>query len=1038
MSNILISILFTFSLFNLFGFDDNDQGQVNNHNNRSINKELAKEGEQLPSATINNIEIYSNSLKVNYDLSDPSEYILNTSEYAPQIRLYSNDQLIKSVKAEIGVSQEIIFDNLKSNTDYKVMVSIPYDIDQNGVDNASPYEIASQTVKTYKQVPITSFSADPINIGYSSLKIKYSFSDIDQTIIGDTELIVYEGKDEIYKQNIIQGDNQEFCIDNLAPNTVYTFLISGQYDIGDGKKYNNILAQTKFKTSNIKQKPVGTLYSQTEDDIEKRTIVTDHEIILNYSLVDQDNTLINDNNVKPMITIFEGDSIVQEVSAETSDISQVSFIDLKADTEYEIQLSAQYDLNVDGVADNIDPYILATNTFKTNKEKPVAKIISETDDQTGTVITDQSIDVNYDLIDEAGILINTPTIEVYTNGELIESTNIEVGLDQTYLFDELQPETLYVIQIVGEYDDDGDSVVDNTPDSILTTQSFYTKETPKIVPTATINSESDIPPTIVGSDLISVSYSVQDPSEVLMSDTEIAIYDTTGDEVESTTVNAGETQAYLFDGLNKLTQYTVKIIGKYDLDGDDEADNSAPYILAENTFTTIDDQHDVETCDDLEKVGKSYKTGEDNEYVYVGLNDDYTVTDDLDCDESSQGEEFEPIGDENHPFTGHIIGGNHVVEGININKPNVNFVAPIVNNAGTISNITISGATIIGGSAVGGVSVVNSGVITDVNIIDSTIESTTGVAGGMVSSTTPDSVISSSSFSGSVSGSVAGGLVGTLSSGQIINSSSTAKVSGDTCVGGLVGSSENDSSTNTNSVIENSYSTGAVSGNYNIGGLVGCNTGNINNSYSTGAVSGIDNIGGLVGSNIGSINNSYATGEVSGNNNIGGLVGKYELLIDNQINHAYATGEVSGELAVGGLVGLIDNTAVVEMPGSFIIDNINNSYTTSNVTATISNAGHIIGDLTKNSKLNVWALNNSAIYGYDNALLNSPTEINDYGNDVSLLELNDPNWYVNSLGFDSNWNVTSQIEAGYHPKLMKKDLTDEVSGQVNNNLPTEV
>jgi filamentous hemagglutinin family protein len=146
--------------------------------------------------------------------------------------------------------------------------------------------------------------------------------------------------------------------------------------------------------------------------------------------------------------------------------------------------------------------------------------------------------------------------------------------------------------------------------------------------------------------------------------------------------------------------------------------------------------------------------------------------------------------------------------------------------------------------------------------------------------------------------------------GTILQSHATGNVTGYSSVGGLVGS------TSSNSLISGSYATGQVTAGLagystvSAGGLVGENDGTITLSYATGNVSSVpDNtnfiydfgVGGLVGyNNGGTISQSYATGTATGSMAVGGLVG---YMSGGSISDAYATGDITGWSMVGGLVG---------------------------------------------------------------------------------------------------------------------------------------
>jgi hypothetical protein len=132
-----------------------------------------------------------------------------------------------------------------------------------------------------------------------------------------------------------------------------------------------------------------------------------------------------------------------------------------------------------------------------------------------------------------------------------------------------------------------------------------------------------------------------------------------------------------------------------------------------------------------------------------------------------------------------------------------------------------------------------------------------------------------------------------------------------------------------------------------IGGLVGHNNGGtITNSNMNGNITAPEShvVGGIVGYNsnsydgdIGTIRNSAFTGELVGNGThqfysyegIGGLVG----INKGDVTDSASTGSITGESYVGGLVGLNMRDA-----------NINNSYSTGNVTGNNNRVGGLVGN----------------------------------------------------------------------------------------------
>ena len=190
--------------------------------------------------------------------------------------------------------------------------------------------------------------------------------------------------------------------------------------------------------------------------------------------------------------------------------------------------------------------------------------------------------------------------------------------------------------------------------------------------------------------------------------------------------------------------------------------------------------------------------------------------------ELSNGTSWEPIGNEDHLYTGTFDGNGKTISGLYINRSAdyqglFGYLSTDGDNKGTVKDLSVSGS-VKGNSYVGGVVGYNNG--------------------------------------------------GTVT-GCIFSGSGSVSVTGNNYVGGIVGDNRGS--------VENCYNTGTVSGNSaisNVGGVVGRNFGGtVENCYNIGDVSGKISVGGVVGHNVGPVKNCYNIGEVSGNSYVGGVVG---------------------------------------------------------------------------------------------------------------------------------------------------------------------
>lgn len=242
---------------------------------------------------------------------------------------------------------------------------------------------------------------------------------------------------------------------------------------------------------------------------------------------------------------------------------------------------------------------------------------------------------------------------------------------------------------------------------------------------------------------------------------------------------------------------------------------------------------------------------------------DYVLNDDI----NASGEEIEPIGDEEEPFTGTFDGNGYTVSGLRLNltdEENVGLFG-YVGSGGTVTNLEVEDIDVTGGDSVGGIVGYNEGAVRRSH------------AEGNV-----DGV-------GSV-----GGVVG-RNLGAVRQSRASVEVSGEDNVGGITGRNAGVGE------VSESYATGSATGGTEVGGVVGSNGGEITDSYAVVNVDGDSTLGGLVGANVGGVvQRTYSTGVVRGVRESGGFVG----LNEGDVFESYWDRETTNQASSGAGVPL--------------------------------------------------------------------------------------------------------------------------------------
>ena len=289
------------------------------------------------------------------------------------------------------------------------------------------------------------------------------------------------------------------------------------------------------------------------------------------------------------------------------------------------------------------------------------------------------------------------------------------------------------------------------------------------------------------------------------------------------------------------------------------------YVSSVSDFTSGSTYY-VKSASDLNKLAELTNAGKSTSDVTFILENDIDLS----------GQQFVPIGTNNHHFYGKFYGNGHVIKNLTITDTSV-LSDPV---HGIISHSDGTSDTAYYTYYAGLFGVVESAELHDIwleNVnIDTSIDGYDIVCAGALVGRSFKSNFDNCYSTGSVTADdQSGGLIGYDWCSSVSNSHSTANVQqvyessmSYNAAGGLIGECQETS-------ISNSYATGNITGYAKLGGLVGnlSRDSSISNSYVTGNVTGYTFLGGLVGNSSGSISNSYATGNVTGDYDRGCLVG---------------------------------------------------------------------------------------------------------------------------------------------------------------------
>ena len=225
-------------------------------------------------------------------------------------------------------------------------------------------------------------------------------------------------------------------------------------------------------------------------------------------------------------------------------------------------------------------------------------------------------------------------------------------------------------------------------------------------------------------------------------------------------------------------------------------------------------------------------------------------------------------------YNGIFDGQNHTISGLYFTDASASWVGlfGFVSKSAVVQNVTVADSYFSGRKPIGAIVGQNCGFVINCHNRNTAVS---GCAGG---------------FSSNI-----GGVVG-LNLGTVERCTNTGNVSGTQHIGGIVGENYR------RSTVSDCSNHGTVTGSYYVGGVVGSNGDDapVTGCHNTGTVSGREDVGGVVGLNKGSAANCGNIGNVSGTGMVGGIVGTN----DGSVSSCYSTGTVSGNTDVSDTVGV--------------------------------------------------------------------------------------------------------------------------------------
>jgi hypothetical protein len=251
-------------------------------------------------------------------------------------------------------------------------------------------------------------------------------------------------------------------------------------------------------------------------------------------------------------------------------------------------------------------------------------------------------------------------------------------------------------------------------------------------------------------------------------------------------------------------------------------------------------------------------------------------------------EGWEPIGDNDTPFTGSLDGAGHVIEGLTINRPDTRYqgLFGYLGSSASVTDLGLASAYVRGRLDTGLLAGYAAGHLMGIQVsgeVHGLGNRTGGMVGNLDNSDGPHdshAVVTVRGLSNS------GGLAGRAVGATVTGSYSLGSVRGNHDTGGLIGFQGHDS-TLTDSFSHATVDSRGFSGGGGLVGNLAVSSGQIHRSYSSGLVIGDHGgIGGLVGASSGTVADSYWDTQSSDQDGSAGGAGRTTAQMQQQTTYS--------------------------------------------------------------------------------------------------------------------------------------------------------
>lgn len=307
-----------------------------------------------------------------------------------KIDLYKGEEVVDTVTKPYATNEKYGFENLLSNTEYKMIATYEYKI----TENEEEVTVTKQIEYVFSTLERPTPTLEVIEALPNKRGITYALQIEDTTTVGKVVKIeVYNLKGNV-ETLVTKFDENITEIIDLLSNNDYKIYITYQYDLLDGTGEKLLTIEYEFKTLPLEEAVVTV----------KDVIPGKKNFTFAYDILDND-------NVAQVVSYSAllNDEVVDTISS----LDVLEFTNLLSDNDYVVSVNYTYDLN-DGEGIHEGKATCEVHTLPLEKPKAY---------ETKPIVAFNDTAYIWITLEDSDMILNFLRMELYKDGVLVKTIN---------------------------------------------------------------------------------------------------------------------------------------------------------------------------------------------------------------------------------------------------------------------------------------------------------------------------------------------------------------------------------------------------------------------------------------------------------------------------------------------------------------------------------------------------------------------------------------------------------------------------------------